>query len=102
MVTIVIPVFNDAHALTRTLTACDLSGAEVIVAATAADRESLAPLRAAHPNVRWIEAPRGRARQMNAGAAAARGRWLVFLHADTSLPRAWRNAIAAADRDPRV
>ena len=33
-----------------------------------------------------IEAPRGRARQMNAGAAAATGGALLFLHADTRLP----------------
>ena len=31
-------------------------------------------------------APRGRARQMNAGAAAARGLHLLFLHADTRPP----------------
>ena len=31
-------------------------------------------------------APRGRARQLNAGAARARGRALLFLHADTRLP----------------
>lgn len=40
---------------------------------------------------RVIAAPRGRAAQMNAGAAAATGDVLVFLHADTRLP-------AAADR----
>lgn len=33
-----------------------------------------------------IPAPRGRARQMNAGASAARGDILLFLHADTRLP----------------
>jgi len=33
-----------------------------------------------------LVAPRGRARQMNAGAAAASGRALLFLHADTTLP----------------
>jgi rSAM/selenodomain-associated transferase 2 len=33
-----------------------------------------------------MEAPRGRASQMNAGAALARGDILVFLHADTRLP----------------
>jgi len=35
---------------------------------------------------RVIAAPRGRARQMNAGAAAAGGAALLFLHADTRLP----------------
>jgi rSAM/selenodomain-associated transferase 2 len=33
-----------------------------------------------------LSAPRGRASQMNAGAAVARGRILLFLHADTDLP----------------
>ncbi len=33
-----------------------------------------------------LTAPRGRARQMNAGAAAASGAALLFLHADTTLP----------------
>jgi rSAM/selenodomain-associated transferase 2 len=40
-----------------------------------------------------IASARGRARQQNAGAAAARGRVLLFLHADTLLP---------ADADARV
>jgi rSAM/selenodomain-associated transferase 2 len=35
---------------------------------------------------RVVSAPRGRASQMNAGAALARGEVLVFLHADTRLP----------------
>lgn len=35
---------------------------------------------------RTISAPRGRAAQMNAGAAAARGDVLLFLHVDTVLP----------------
>jgi hypothetical protein len=42
---------------------------------------------------RWLEAPAGRARQQNAGAAAARGAMLWFLHADTRLTAA---ALAAA------
>lgn len=36
--------------------------------------------------LRVITAPRGRARQMNAGAAASRGELLLFLHADSRLP----------------
>jgi Glycosyl transferase family 2 len=39
------------------------------------------------PRGRWLVAPRGRARQMNAGARAATRRFLWFLHADTRLDR---------------
>lgn len=38
------------------------------------------------PGVVGLAAPRGRAAQMNAGAAAASGEFLLFLHADTRLP----------------
>jgi rSAM/selenodomain-associated transferase 2 len=37
--------------------------------------------------VKKMVAPKGRARQMNAGASVAEGETLVFLHADTGLPR---------------
>lgn len=40
----------------------------------------------AQPGVAGMRAERGRSRQMNAGAAAARGEVLLFLHADTFLP----------------
>ena len=45
---------------------------------------------------RVLQAPRGRARQMNAGAAAARGDVLLFLHADTVLPEDAPGAIRMA------
>jgi rSAM/selenodomain-associated transferase 2 len=43
-----------------------------------------------------VAAPRGRARQQNAGAAAATGDVLLFLHADTRLPPDADARIAAA------
>jgi rSAM/selenodomain-associated transferase 2 len=95
-VSVIIPVYRDAEALASTLASTDLSAAEVIVSASI-DDESLHALRLARPDLRWIDAPRGRARQMNAGAAAAHGEWIVFLHADTQLPQRWRRAIAKAD-----
>ncbi len=54
------------------------------------------------PRVRLLTSPRGRARQMNAGARAARGDVLLFLHADTLLPDGALAAVDAAVGDPRV
>lgn len=39
-----------------------------------------------HSSRKMFLAPKGRAIQMNAGAKAATGEWLLFLHADTVLP----------------
>ncbi len=51
---------------------------------------------------RVIAAPRGRARQMNAGATAASGDILIFLHADTHLPDNAFTAIEQALQQPEV
>jgi rSAM/selenodomain-associated transferase 2 len=48
-----------------------------------------------------LTSPPWRSRQMNAGAAVARGRVLVFLHADTFLPWGALNEIEEAVRDGR-
>lgn len=100
-VSVVIPVYRDAEALDRTLARTEWSGAEVIVAAVDGD-SSLEAVRRAHPEVVWVDAPQGRARQMNAGAARATGEWLLFVHADTQLPLAWAAAIDAARRASSV
>jgi rSAM/selenodomain-associated transferase 2 len=50
-----------------------------------------------------LSSRRGRALQMNAGAAAARGTVLIFLHADTSLPPdADRLVVAGLNRTGRL
>jgi rSAM/selenodomain-associated transferase 2 len=54
------------------------------------------------PAARYLSSGRGRARQMNAGARAARGDTLLFLHADTRLPPDAAGAIARALSDPGV
>jgi rSAM/selenodomain-associated transferase 2 len=50
--------------------------------------------------IRLLTAPPGRARQMNAGAAATHGEVLLFLHADTSLPREACREIERVLQDP--
>ena len=52
------------------------------------------------PQVRLIQAPRSRGGQMNAGAGAARGKFLVFLHADTCLGPEHLAALRRAAADP--
>ncbi|MBI1401060.1 TIGR04283 family arsenosugar biosynthesis glycosyltransferase [Hyphomonas sp.] len=42
-----------------------------------------------------VESETGRGRQLRAGAAAARGEWFLFLHADTALSRDWAERAAA-------
>lgn len=43
--------------------------------------------------LRWVKAKTGRAVQQNAGAYAADGQYLLFLHADSKFPRATMNTV---------
>jgi hypothetical protein len=63
-------------------------GAEVILVATEgeAPADFVARDHGLAAPARWLEAPAGRARQQNAGARAAAGESLWFLHADSRLP----------------
>jgi rSAM/selenodomain-associated transferase 2 len=86
---IVMPALNEAAGIQATLQALAplrARGAELIVADGGSSDGSV---RLAAPLCdRVIASPRGRARQMNVCAAAARGELLLFLHADTRLPDA--------------
>jgi rSAM/selenodomain-associated transferase 2 len=97
MISIVIPVLDEAEAIGASLAALQAfraAGAEVIVV-DGGSRDATRSI--AGPLADFvIEAPRGRASQMNAGAAASRGDVIVFLHADTLLPPNALDAIAAS------
>jgi rSAM/selenodomain-associated transferase 2 len=84
---IIIPTLNEAAAIGDTLAALQplrARGCEVIVADGGSTDATVALARPLADAVVTSEA--GRARQQNAGAAAARGEVLLFLHADTRLP----------------
>lgn len=84
---IIVPVLNEAAAIASTLgalAAMRARGVEIIVADGGSTDASVALAAPLADQV--VCAPRGRALQMNAGAAAARGSVLLFLHADTQLP----------------
>ena len=86
-ISIIVPVLNEAQGISESLAALAplrARGHEVIVVdGGSSDKTPDLARRAAD---RVVSAPRGRASQMNAGAALARGEVLVFLHADTRLP----------------
>jgi len=92
LISIVIPTLNEELALPATLASvCDQGNdREIIVADGGSNDRTLAIVETAaarHEGMRLVVTDRGRARQMNAGAASAGGDWLLFLHADTVLPR---------------
>jgi rSAM/selenodomain-associated transferase 2 len=84
---IIVPTLDEAPGIADCLGRLGLlraRGAEVIVA-DGGSADGTAALAAPLAD-RVLRAPRGRAAQMNAGAAAATGDTLLFLHADTRLP----------------
>ncbi len=102
MIGVVIPAWNEAQALPTLL--ADLRALssrlplDILVADGGSDDDTRA--RALAAGARVITAPRGRAPQLNAGATAARGEWLLFLHADSRLAPGCGDALAAAVGDP--
>jgi len=85
---IIVPVLNEAQRLGTCLAPLRGHQHEIIIADGGSDDAGLELL---PTQVRLISCPRGRARQMNAAARLARGKLLVFVHADTRLTApAWR------------
>jgi rSAM/selenodomain-associated transferase 2 len=84
---IVMPVLNESERITAALAVLAplrKQGVELIVVDGGSTDDTLA--RCAGLVDQMLTAARGRARQMNAAAQAARGEALLFLHADTALP----------------
>lgn len=96
-ISIIVPVLDEAPGIATSLDALAplrSRGHELIAVDGGSHDGTLALCLARADSV--IESPRGRARQMNAGAATARGELLLFLHADTVLPAMADVAIARA------
>ncbi len=102
-VSIVIPVLHDTEPLARLLSAHEpRPDVEIIVVSGAAPDAGLEAVTGSRQDVRLLPCSPGRGRQMNAGASAARGRWLLFLHADTRLAPAWLDEVQRADEDASI
>jgi rSAM/selenodomain-associated transferase 2 len=94
---VIVPVLNEAPVLPELLTQLSRLAREdaeiIIVDGGSTDGTAESAERA---GFRVLRAARGRARQMNAGAAVASAQLLLFLHADTQLPDEAVNLIAQA------
>lgn len=104
LVSVVVPALNEAAGIGATLAsvARQPGPVETVVVDGGSEDGTAEAARAALPEAVVMEAPRGRASQMNAGAARATGSILLFLHADTRLPAGALAAVRAALADPAV
>jgi rSAM/selenodomain-associated transferase 2 len=102
VLSIIIPALDEAGNLERLLPGLRAAApsAEILVV-DGGSRDATAAV-AAQAGVWLVPSARGRARQMNAGATAATGEILLFLHADTRLPAGFEAAITGALADPAV
>ena len=100
-ISIIIPTLNEAECVGQTVAGlAGRPGVDVIVADGGSEDQTVALAKAAGATV--IAAPVGRGRQQNAGARIARGRVLLFLHADTRLPEGFAVQVSNALAQPGI
>jgi rSAM/selenodomain-associated transferase 2 len=99
---VIVPMLNESPVIAGTLDALRrrAPNAEVIVVDGGSSDASVAIARPLCGTL--ITASRGRAHQMNAGARVSHGDALVFVHADTIVPRTFVADVASALSDPAV
>lgn len=101
-ISIIVPVLNEAGQLESLCASIDRWHARdlIIVDGGSADHTATLLQRRfdARDDVRVLVSAMGRAEQMQCGARVARHAWLLFVHADTQLPREYVAAIATAEQ----
>lgn len=98
-VSVVVPARDAAAPLARLLAAVAPRVGEVVVAVAGLDGATERAARAG--SARVVRSAPGRGPQLAAGCAAARGPWLLVLHADSLPGPGWAEAVRAFAADPR-
>jgi len=102
-ISVIVPVLDEEARLGRRLAELAATpGLGEVLVVDGGSADSTVAIAHTFSGVRLLSAARGRARQMNAGAAAAVGDVFLFLHADVSLPRDAAAWIVRTLADPRV
>ena len=104
LVSILVPTLDEERELPQLLDhLAALHGRWEPIVADGGSRDATRRIALGHPlRPLVIEAGRGRAEQLNAAARHAAGDVLLFLHADSRLPRDAYASLAEAARDPRI
>jgi rSAM/selenodomain-associated transferase 2 len=98
-ISVIIPALDEEEGIARAIRSCREAGPCEVIVVDGGSRDRTAGIARGEADV-VIGAPRGRAAQMNAGAAAAAGEVLLFLHADTLLPGGSMSGVLGALQDP--
>lgn len=98
---VIIPALNEAANIGATIESTWALHPEEIIVADGGSSDATREI-ATSQQCRVVETPRGRARQQNAGAAAAVGDVFLFLHADCRLTPAARHQIQDTLRSPKI
>src|SRR5205814_10118239 len=91
-VSVIIPALNEERHIDATLRAVGPTLCHEVIVVDGGSTDSTVQ-RAKDAGATVLASNPGRARQMNAGAATAKGAALLFLHADTLLPPGWADVV---------
>lgn len=95
-ISVIIPAYNEESTITATLDALSEHQPDEMIVVDGGSSDATVKLAQNYGNCQVLVSEKGRARQMNAGAAQSKGDILVFLHADTILPADGLNEIRKA------
>jgi len=94
-ISVIVPTLNEEDSIAATLRRARAPGVREIIVVDGGSSDGTRTAAAALAD-QVLSAPRGRASQLNAGAARATGSVLLFLHADTLLPAGFDATILRA------
>ncbi|MEH2167742.1 MAG: TIGR04283 family arsenosugar biosynthesis glycosyltransferase [Nostoc sp.] len=99
-ISIIIPVINEAGNIKEAYATTQLSTNIEVIVVDGGSEDGTVEITQSLDNIKVISSLPGRAVQMNAGAVAASGDILLFLHADTRLPIGFDEMIRTALQQP--